>query len=117
MPSVELSISLVRLEELMREHIGAAMPAHIVRSIARQIIRKQLEVKTLEEAARFLKWTDPESLRKALARAGVDKIKTSSRILAYTVTDLVKFRERMRVKGHAKSRRPRLLKMEGSAAA
>lgn len=113
-----IAITQERLEELTREQIAAALPAHIVRSIARQIVRKQLEVKTLEEAARFLKWKDPESLRKALARAGVDKIKTSSRILTYTIHDLVAFRERNRVRGSVKRpRRHALLRLEGTHAA
>jgi hypothetical protein len=112
-----VAITQDRLDELTRERIAAALPNHIVRGIARQMIRKELGVMTLEEAARFLKWTDPEALRQKLARAGVDKIKTSSRILTYTVVDLVKFRERNRNKGHAKSRRPKILKLEGNNAA
>jgi hypothetical protein len=96
-------ISDDQILDCVRERIAAALPNHVVRSIARQIVRKQLGVLTLSEAARLLKWTDPESLRQALARAGVDKIKTSSRILTYTVEDLMKFRERYRVRGHAKS--------------
>jgi hypothetical protein len=99
----------------VRERIAAALPNHIVRSIARQTIRKELGVMSLEEAAKFLKWRDAESLRQALARAGVDKIKTSSKILTYTVVDLVKFRERNRVRGNAKARL-RVVK-EGSCAA
>jgi hypothetical protein len=111
-----ITITQEQLEALTGERIRLALPNHVVRSIARQIIRKQLGSKTLKEAAEFLRWEYPEALRKALARAGVDKIKTSSRILTYTVTDLMKFRERNRVKGHTKShRRPRIMKMAVAA--
>jgi hypothetical protein len=91
--------------DCVREQVVAALPTHVMRSIARQLLRKQLAVLTLEEAARFLKWRDPESLRKALARAGVDKIKTSSRILTFAVPDLIRFRERNRVKGRGHTAR------------
>jgi hypothetical protein len=92
------------IAEAVRERIERALPNHVVRGIARQMIRKELGVKTLEEAAKFLKWTDPEALRRKLKRAGVDCIKTSSRILTYTIVDLVAFRERNRVRGKVRSR-------------
>ncbi|TMJ17782.1 MAG: hypothetical protein E6G94_01395, partial [Alphaproteobacteria bacterium] len=60
-------ISDEQILDCVRARIAAALPNHVVRSIARQMIRKDLGVMSLAEAAKFLKWTDPESLRQALA--------------------------------------------------
>jgi hypothetical protein len=113
-------ISDAEIAECVRERIAAALPNHVVRSIARQIIRKELGVMTLLETAKFLKWRDPEALRKKLRRAGVLGIKTSSRILTYAIPDLVAFRERNRqpkASQRSASRGLRSVKMEGSNAA
>lgn len=107
-----LSISPEQVDAFVRAQIGAALPAHVLRGIARRILRKELGQLTLREAARFLKWRSPESLRRALARAGVDKIKDCPS-LTYTVPDLIAFRERHRVKG---KRGLRIAKFESESA-
>jgi hypothetical protein len=110
-----IAISQERIEELAREQIAAALPAHTLRRIARNILRRQLGVLTLREAARWLKWKSPEALRRALVRAGVPKVKTSAGILCFTVPELIKFRDDHTVS--RKSARRNVLKLEGSAAA
>lgn len=86
------------IEKLVQQHIGEVLPPRIVHALARSVLRKQLSQLTLKEAARWLKWKSPESLRRALSCAGVDKIKGCP-VLTYTVPDLVAFREQHRVKG------------------
>jgi hypothetical protein len=99
-----LSISPAQVELFVREQVLAALPSHTLRAIARQQLRKQLGQLTLKEAARWLRWRSPESLRRALKRKGIDKI-SGCPDLTYAVPDLVRFREMHRVKGHVRSKK------------
>jgi hypothetical protein len=110
-------ISDEQIAECVRQRIEAALPNHMVRAIGRQIIRKQLGTLTLKEAARWLKWRDPDALRKKLRRAGVRGIKTSSRILTFAIPDLVAFRDKNRQPVRCRAGGLRSVKLEGSQAA
>lgn len=106
------TISPEQLEAFVRQEIAGALPAHVLRAIARQILRKQLGQLTLREAARWLRWKSPESLRRALQRKGIDKIKGCPD-LTYAVPDLIRFRELHRVRqGKGRSKKEELRKPE-----
>jgi hypothetical protein len=108
----EISITQDRIEELIREHIGAALSEIDFRQIARAELRHQLGVFTLKEACRWLKWKSPLSLSRALKRHGIDVIKTDPKKITLTLPDLIAFREKHRV-----SRSKKILKVEGTIAA
>src|SRR5690349_1144167 len=99
------------MRAMVARHVAESLPPHVLRSLARNCIRREIGILSLEEAARWLKWESPEALRRALARAGVDKVKQSSRMIHYWITDLRAFLKSRTVK--AKSRRGKIVRMEG----
>ena len=66
-------ISDEQILDCVRARIAAALPNHVVRSIARQMIRKDLGVMSLAEAAKFLDDRSPDK-RKKLAESLVQSL-------------------------------------------
>ena len=93
-----IGISRSELDDFVRSRIEEALPNHVLRAIARNILRKQLAEPTLEEAARLLKWKSPIALRRALERFGVELTKTSTRIVTVPISELRRFQRAHRVK-------------------
>ena len=97
MNAIEISESA--LVALAERQIAATLTPHVVRTIARAIIRKQIGVISVDAAARWLGFKSPESCRRVLTRSNVPRVKLCARQLGYRLEDLKAYRDARVVMG------------------
>jgi hypothetical protein len=84
-----IAITAEQLEGFVRAMVRERVEAVLTPAKVYAMARRRVNVVRLATAGRWLGWRDLESLRKALARDGVAKVKFSARKTGYLIEDEV----------------------------